>query len=610
MSATPADDDLIRSIQNQLEGLKNTPDGVFLHRLIDRGLKKRGGNYTGDTGLDFVNFLHSLLQRYASNPDGDTVTRVKVRLLQQRLAPHLIDESEAGEAEAARDEPVVQSPENRESEPVAPDSGFSIDFTPNNKAVNARNDSAANDAHDAKPETRPPMESDDLQQDEPAFTFEADVFDLDLSEEDESSADEVDFGFVDDKRRAEKTNASEPEESSPKPESDVNSGNDAAPAQSRTAATDNAASRHEIDIEVNDSLGISSLEALEGDEDDTPIDRDLFEKVEEIDDSEPVNFGDEFNLEIPSGESDPDIIVGELTDPAPKQDGPSDQNRQAKKTPPRTTAPSSDIADSSRERVDRLHETFASKLADSVSRNKDYTNLLRSNLKALKLADRPDDVLDIKQLLVRGLEELLQGNETLNKDLGATNHYLKISQLDRNLLKDELGRVRDQSLVDDLTGLQNRTAFNKQLSAEIGRSKRYGFSLALALVYLDDFDDFEEIQGKEAGKEILRTFAQQILTGFRGYDAVARLNNNQFGILFPNTQKEGALSALEKAQKRAADTVIQFNGKSLRIPSFTSSLTLYAPGDNTEAIMKRTYDALALAGKTTRDKIIVALAQT
>ena len=54
MSATPADNDLIQLIQNQLEGLKKTPDGLFLHRMIDRGLQKRGGNYTGDTGRDFV----------------------------------------------------------------------------------------------------------------------------------------------------------------------------------------------------------------------------------------------------------------------------------------------------------------------------------------------------------------------------------------------------------------------------------------------------------------------------------------------------------------------------------------------------------------------------
>ena len=607
MSATPADNDLIQLIQNQLEGLKKTPDGLFLHRMIDRGLQKRGGNYTGDTGRDFVNFLHGLLQRYATNPDGDTVTRVKVRLLQQRLAPHILDDATASKPavpDTAGDS-VVEAQETVESSDN--DSDYSVDFSTSEATDQAVPDVAANDSNDAAEDEFVSMADDGLTEDEPAFTFEEqdeEVFDLDLSEEEGSSEDEIDFGFVeaqeDSGAKQHRAHSSESK----------NAGDIESSAKQDKSATGTSGSRHEIDIDVEDSLDISSLEALEGEPDESAVARDFFEKVDEIEEAEPVDFGADFNLELPSDEPEPDIIVGEITTPVPEQPTSKVPAQKSASKPSSAVASSDDIHDSSRERVDRLHETFASKLADSVTRNKNYTSLLRSNLKALKLADQPDDVLDIKQLLIRGLEDLLQGNETLNKDLGATNHYLKISQLDRNLLKDELGRARDQSLVDDLTGLQNSKAFNKQLAAEIGRSKRYGFSLALALVILDDYDELQQLKGKEAGKEVLRTFAQQILTGFRGYDAVARLNNHQFGILFPNTQKEGALSALEKAQKRAADTVIQVGGTSLRMPSFTSSLTLYSPGDQPEAIMKRTYDALALASQSTRNKIIVALAQT
>ena len=607
MSATPADNDLIQLIQNQLEGLKKTPDGLFLHRMIDRGLQKRGGNYTGDTGRDFVNFLHGLLQRYATNPDGDTVTRVKVRLLQQRLAPHILDDATASKPavpDTAGDS-VVEAQETVESSDN--DSDYSVDFSTSEATDQAVPDVAANDSNDAAEDEFVSMADDGLTEDEPAFTFEEqdeEVFDLDLSEEEGSSEDEIDFGFVEDQEDSgAKQHRAHSSESK-------NAGDIESSAKQDKSATGSSGSRHEIDIDVEDSLDISSLEALEGEPDESAVARDFFEKVDEIEEAEPVDFGADFNLELPSDEPEPDIIVGEITTPVPEQPTSKVPAQKSASKPSSAVASSDDIHDSSRERVDRLHETFASKLADSVTRNKNYTSLLRSNLKALKLADQPDDVLDIKQLLIRGLEDLLQGNETLNKDLGATNHYLKISQLDRNLLKDELGRARDQSLVDDLTGLQNSKAFNKQLAAEIGRSKRYGFSLALALVILDDYDELQQLKGKEAGKEVLRTFAQQILTGFRGYDAVARLNNHQFGILFPNTQKEGALSALEKAQKRAADTVIQVGGTSLRMPSFTSSLTLYSPGDQPEAIMKRTYDALALASQSTRNKIIVALAQT
>jgi diguanylate cyclase (GGDEF)-like protein len=635
LSATSADDDLIRSIQSQLEGLKKTPDGLFLYRLIDRGLQKRSGNYTGDTGLDFVNFLHGLLQRYARNPGGDTVTRVKVRLLQQRLAPHMMhqaplsevsvddDGAQAGKppdfantggvveevADASSGDTKSYTADNPEKDTVEPDTDSSTEGGESLEKTSEESGDAGVEAH--SPEL---LEIDGLELDESAF----DVSDESLQEIEfvDHDEDEIDFFNtiaeessepppIEPEQGVADISNNEPGTAGEELSNDDQSGN----VHSARIDSESTGSGHEIDI--GDQLSMPQPLDIAKDDEGGSIDElpAVFETVEEPEEElAAVDFGDEFSFDLP--EPDSGDVEDEVADAkaAHEEIAMPEDTKKSLATNPGTDADSA--RNPGRERVDRLHETFASKVAESISRNQEYTTLLRSNLKALKLADSPDDVLDIKHLLVRGLEDLLQGNETLNKDLGATNHYLKISKLDRNLLKDELGRIRDQSLVDDLTGTQNQKAFHKQIGAEIGRSKRYGFSLALALVVLDDFDLFREAQGNEVGNEVLRAFAQQVLAGFRGYDAVARLNDNQFGILFPNTQKEGALSALEKVQKCAADTVIQYDGRNIRLPTFTSSLTLYSPGDQPETMFKRIYDALALASENSRDKIIVALPQT
>lgn len=637
MSATSADDDLIRSIQSQLEGLKKTPDGLFLYRLIDRGLQKRSGNYTGDTGLDFVNFLHGLLQRYARNPGGDTVTRVKVRLLQQRLAPHMMHQAPLSEVSVdedgaqadkpsyfgntnavAEEEPDTKSDDAKsyaadvpEEGTVEPDTDSSTEDGESLEKTSEESGHAGVEAH--SPEL---LKIDGLELDESAF----DVTDESLQEIQfvDHDEDETDFFSTVDEESSDPPPI-EPEQgvadiSNSEPEAareDLSNDDRSGDAHSTRIDSESTGSGHEIEIDIGDQPGMSQPLDNANDDEGGSIDKlpAVFETVEEPEEElAPVDFGSEFSFDLP--EPDSDDMEEKVADAkaAPEEVTTPEHTKQSLTTNPGADADRA--RNPGRERVDRLHETFASKVAESISRNQEYTTLLRSNLKALKLADSPDDVLDIKHLLVRGLEDLLQGNETLNRDLGATNHYLKISKLDRNLLKDELGRIRDQSLVDDLTGTQNQKAFHKQIGAEIGRSKRYGFSLALALVVLDDFDQFREAQGNEVGNEVLRAFAQQVLAGFRGYDAVARLNDNQFGILFPNTQKEGALSALEKVQKCAADTVIHCDGRSIRLPTFTSSITLYSPGDQPETMLKRIYDALALASENSRDKIIVALPQT
>ena len=637
MSATSADDDLVRSIQSQLEGLKKTPDGLFLYRLIDRGLQKRSRNYTGDTGLDFVNFLHGLLQRYARNPGGDTVTRVKVRLLQQRLAPHMMYQTPLGEVSVDEDGAQADKPpyfentsgvaeeaaattsddarshaaEDPGEDTVEPDTGSSTEGGESPEKPGKKSGHAGIEAH--SPEL---LEIDGLELDESAF----DVSDESLQEIQfvDHDEDETDFFNtideessdpppIESKQGVADISNNEPGAAREELSSDDQSGE----AHSSRNNSESTGSGHETEIDIGDQPSMSQPLDIAKDDEGGSIDElaAVFETVEEPEEGlAPVDFGGEFSFDLP--EPDSDDVNDEVadTEEAPEEIEMPEDTKKSLATNPDGDADSA--RNSGRDRVDRLHETFASKVAESISRNQEYTTLLRSNLKALKLADSPDDVLDIKHLLVRGLEDLLQGNETLNKDLGATNHYLKISKLDRNLLKDELGRIRDQSLVDDLTGTQNQKAFHKQISAEIGRSKRYGFSLALALVVLDEFDQFRETQGNEIGNEVLRAFAQQVLAGFRGYDAVARLNDNRFGILFPNTQKEGALSALEKVQKCAADTVIHYDGRSIRLPTFTSSITLYSPGDQPETMLKRIYDALALANESSRDKIIVALPQT
>ncbi len=647
MSVTSADDDLVELIQAQLEGLRKTPDGLFLYRMIDRGLQNRGGDYTGDTSRDFVGFLHALLQKYAANSDGDTVTRIKVRLLQQRLAPHLKDKEEKASpapmnvSRPAKPEEVLI--EALPEEPPLPAYEVTKTVAPLPAASDGDTNSvAATAAESGSGSGSMPPESlviEGLELDESTFEKELaqrtanEIIDEprpqfneqnDLANEDAANTGEPSGSkglSADD--QASRDAKAEAIRASLRPLTDTVE-NPRAPSKSATFDSD----RNEYDVNIKDTLSIDEpINVSDADSKKKQVKKAPAAKRFSISDhissdvkaelsrnsrratrkksSKPLAIDPDFNRSSHDRADEPDIVVGSVK--TSTKSLPSRKQNATNLVEPKSTK---FVKNASRDRVDRLHETFASKLADGITRSRGYHKLLKSNLRALKLADSPDDVLDIKHLLVMGLEDLLRGNEMIRQNLGATNHYLKISQLDRSLLKDELGRVRDQSLVDELTGLQNKVAFGKQIEAEVGRSKRYGFSLALAVVVLDQFDVYAKQFGRDAGDEVIRTFANQVLTGFRGYDAVARLSEYKFGILFPNTQKEGALSALEKAQKHAAETVIQLNGKSLRLPTFTSSLTLFSPGDKPEALMKRAYDALAVINKNTRNKIIVALAQT
>jgi len=85
-STTVDDNQLLANVQEILDGLKKTADGAVLHSFIERGLRKFGATRIEAAFLAFIN---KLLVRYLDNPDSDPGTRIKIKVIQQRLRPYL-----------------------------------------------------------------------------------------------------------------------------------------------------------------------------------------------------------------------------------------------------------------------------------------------------------------------------------------------------------------------------------------------------------------------------------------------------------------------------------------------------------------------------------------
>ncbi len=222
-------------------------------------------------------------------------------------------------------------------------------------------------------------------------------------------------------------------------------------------------------------------------------------------------------------------------------------------------------------------------------------------------AERLRDSGELRQILVQGIDGLIREREALLQRINRAAEYLKLVETDRRRLADELRKTRAHSLMDELTGLPRRDVFLKSLEAEIGRVRRYGFAFALAIIDIDGLGEFNARHGREAGDGVLRCYAREILSRFRAYDLVARYGDDEFAILFPNTQKDGAMRALEKVRKNAAATYLQHEGKSLLLPGFSSVLTMYAQGENPQTMLARAAEALDQARLKGHNQLVVAL---
>ena len=273
--------------------------------------------------------------------------------------------------------------------------------------------------------------------------------------------------------------------------------------------------------------------------------------------------------------------------------------------PPASTAP---VPTSRQEKIEALEDTLAGQVTASIAVDKKFGELLESERENLKQLDSPlGEFNDLKQILVKGLNELIEERQSLIDKLSSAGDYLKAVEADREHLRQELGHARKHSMADELTGLPKRDVFVKQLEAEIGRVKRYGFSLAVAVIDVDNLESVNKRYGQSMGDAVLRCYAGQILAKFRTYDLVARYGGDEFAVLFPNTQKDGAMHALEKARKTAASTFLQQEGKNIPLPSFSSVLTQYSPGELASSLLQRADQTLSQAKLAGYNRIVVAL---
>ena len=116
---------------------------------------------------------------------------------------------------------------------------------------------------------------------------------------------------------------------------------------------------------------------------------------------------------------------------------------------------------------------------------------------------------------------------------------------EREHMRDALIRdLRELSMTDELTGLPNRRRWDDELSRELGRARRYGKCMSLAMLDLDGFKDYNDSHGHPAGDALLRAVAGAWAGPVRTTDLLARLGGDEFAVILPDCAPAEALDVI------------------------------------------------------------------
>lgn len=121
--------------------------------------------------------------------------------------------------------------------------------------------------------------------------------------------------------------------------------------------------------------------------------------------------------------------------------------------------------------------------------------------------------------------------------------------LQNALLHEELERL---SVTDRLTELYNHGYFQQRLEEEIGRAQRFGRTLSLIMLDIDDFKDFNDTFGHPRGDKVLQKVSSIIRDNLREMDVAARYGGEEFVVVLPETDADGAAAVAERIRQGVA----------------------------------------------------------
>ena len=188
-------------------------------------------------------------------------------------------------------------------------------------------------------------------------------------------------------------------------------------------------------------------------------------------------------------------------------------------------------------------------------------------------------------------------------EIEAANSRLRAQNEELERANEALERL---SVTDGLTELYNHRYFQDRLRQEMAAAERSGEPLALVLIDIDDFKRLNDCHGHSAGDALLRQIAGVMRASVRESDTLARYGGDEFGLLAPRTDAEGALTLAEKLRRDIESSALEVDdvGETVEV-HLTVSIGIAAFQGDRIALFERADRALYRAKASGKNCVVL-----
>lgn len=172
-------------------------------------------------------------------------------------------------------------------------------------------------------------------------------------------------------------------------------------------------------------------------------------------------------------------------------------------------------------------------ITEALGNSSVFGDSLSGAVRRLSIARDRESIVPIVEALVKSTRAMQDNNRALESRLLSSKEEI-------STLQQSLEAIRAESLTDPLTSLGNRKYFDRSIDEAIRKAFSNGESLSLAMIDIDHFKAFNDSFGHPRGDEVLRSVARLLSRAIRDTDIAVRYGGEEFAIVLPNTDPEGA----------------------------------------------------------------------
>ncbi len=169
------------------------------------------------------------------------------------------------------------------------------------------------------------------------------------------------------------------------------------------------------------------------------------------------------------------------------------------------------------------------------------------------------------QLQAEGLMLLARLSVSAETERAQSEQRVKEARTQATRLEQEKAAILHEAAMDGLTGIANRTVFDRRLAAELSRATKVGGWVGLIMIDVDHFKKFNDTHGHQAGDEVLRAVGACLSEGARPNGVAARYGGEEFAIILSGGDARKTRALAESIRGAIERMIVRHGGKSLRV---------------------------------------------